>query len=286
MAEILEVPTEPVITAQTEPPPTEPTGWMTPDGEVREGAPDNVKNLLEAKKWTNLAQMVDGYFELERFAGVPESERANRHLVIPTSPEDEAWNDIWNQCGRPKTSEGYEVPDDPEVQLDADLVNRWKEASFKDGKTQRQFASDFVLYCDMIKGAEAAQIANREAQQEANTQALQQKYGDDYIAQITGARVIADKLGIYKTLEAKDLISDPEIIDMLVTINSRTDEDAITPSTPAVPQKSALQERDEIMANPAFKDKFAPNRKELMQRYMALNQIIANSGQGIQQPSR
>jgi hypothetical protein len=66
---------------------------------------------------------------------------------------------------------------------------------------------------------------------------------------------------------------------MLDMVNSRSDEDVITPHSPIVAEKTPQEELDAIKASDAFKQKFHEKHKETMQRYMTLNNIIANSGQ-------
>ena len=89
--------TEPVKTATSEAPATEPsssTSWMNSNGDFGEGVPENIKSLLDAKKWTNINQITEGYSELEKYKGVASGD----HLVIPESAEDvEGWNKIYNR---------------------------------------------------------------------------------------------------------------------------------------------------------------------------------------------
>ena len=47
MTEILDVATEPVKTAQTQAPGTEPSSWMPLSDEQRETAPESIRNLLD-----------------------------------------------------------------------------------------------------------------------------------------------------------------------------------------------------------------------------------------------
>ena len=44
-----------------------PTEWLKPDGTIiPESAPENVRNLVAAKKWDNVSQLAEGYGELEK----------------------------------------------------------------------------------------------------------------------------------------------------------------------------------------------------------------------------
>lgn len=271
--EILAVDTEPVKPAQTIAPDTEPTGWMSPDGEIRESAPENIQTLFAAKKWTNIRQAVDAYTELEKFTGV------GKHLVIPEAEDAEGWNSVYDALGRPETHDKYEFEYGGDIELSEELTGQFKQFAHGLGLTQKQFNSLVNFQLDAVGAQSEAYNAQVEAQKQENIASLQLKWGANYETKIKGARIIADSLGIYQTLEAKGLASDPVIIEMLDTIASRTSEDAITPQTPAVAGKTPLEELEEIKKSEAFLKRFHPKHKETMLRFMALNQQIANSGQ-------
>lgn len=251
------------------------TGWVNPDGIFGDGVPEKIKNLIEAKKWNSIEQVVEGYTNLEKMTGT------GKHLLIPDDDDPEAWAEVYNTLGRPETPDGYEFEEDEEVPLEADLMDMFRQFAHKENYTKKQAASAIAFYQDVVKMAKKADAESKETQKQENIAALKQKWGEaNYEGKVKGARAIADKLGIYRTLEAKGLASDPEIISMLDTIASRAAEDVITPSTPAELSKSPLEELEEIKKSPAFTDKFAPGRKELMKRFMELNTIIANMGIG------
>ncbi|KKK97818.1 hypothetical protein LCGC14_2648920, partial [marine sediment metagenome] len=236
MAEIMDVDTEPVIPAQTTAPDTEPTGWMSPTGELRESAPDNIRELFEKKKWNNVNQVVDGYIDLEKLVG------AGEHLFLPESAEDiEGWDKVYNLLGRPPTYDKYEFTNESGLEISDELINSFKQLAHKEGYTQKQLAGAIQFQLDAVIAQGQIEEKLISEQQEANVQVLKQKYGEaNYGAKITGARIIADSLGIYKTLEEKGLASDPAIIEMLVNINKRTAEDVITSGAEGEQEKTSL----------------------------------------------
>lgn len=276
MTEIMDVNTEPTKPAQTTAPDTEPTGWMSPTGEIRDGAPDAVANIVKNKGWDTVEKIVEGFVGLEQFKGVGE------HLVIPEAEDAEGWNNVYKQLGRPETHDKYEFEYDGEVELGDELIGQFKEYAHSLGLTQNQFNKIVNFQLDAVGAQTEAYNAQSEAQKQANIEALQLKWGVNYNAKITGARIIADSLGIYETLDSKGLASDPVIIEMLDTIANRTSEDVITPTPPAVPSKTAPERLEEIKKSDAFLQKFHRDHKKTMAEFMALNQEIANSGQARQ----
>lgn len=274
MSEILAVETEPAKPAQTSAPSTEPTGWMPLTDELRNNAPESVKNLLEAKKWTTIEDAFKGYNELEKFTGI------GKHLVIPEADDVEGWNNVWNQCGRPETHDKYAFDYEGDIKVSDELVGQFKQFAHGLGLTQRQFNDVVKFQLDAVGAQTEAYNAQLEVSKEENVVKLKGKFGEvDYENKIKGARIIADKLGIYEMLEAKGLASDFDIISMLDTIASRTAEDVITPQPPTPPAKTPQERLEEIKKNPAYMDKFHQDHKKIMVEYMQVNNDIANSGQ-------
>ena len=76
---------------------------------------------------------------------------------------------------------------------------------------------------DVIKEVVAAETAQKATQKEKSVAALKLKWGTNgapcsqevFDSKAEKSRGIADQLGIYQTLEAKGLASDPDIIGML-----------------------------------------------------------------------
>ena len=282
MTELLDVSTEPVKTAQTEAPGTEPSSWMPLSEEQRNTAPEAIKNLLEAKKWTTLDEVVNGYVDLEKVLGKGE------HIFKPESPDDvDGWAKYHQQITGISDASEFEFEADEAVPFDDALLGKFKEYAHKIHLNKEQASGIVQFQRDIIKTAievaeqEDTQFAEAaEAEKEIIRKALVTKAGGEvaYQNMIVEARQVADELGIYTTLEKKGLASDPEIIGMLQEIKNRTKEGTILKvDQPATSAKDPKVELKEITESETFKNKFAPGRKELMKRYMELCTIVGNS---------
>ena len=282
MPELLDVNTEPVKIAQTEAPGTEPTSWMPLSEEQRNTAPEAIKNLLEAKKWTSFDEVATGYTDLEKILGKGE------HIFKPESPDDaDGWTKYWQQITGISNAGEYEFETDETVPFDDAIMNSFKEFANKIHLNKEQATGLVQFQRDIIKAAQevAAQedadaLATSEADIETIRKALVTKAGGEvaYQNMMVEARQVADELGIYTTLEKKGLASDPEIIGMLQEIKNRTKEGTILKvDEPATTAKDPKAELKEITESDTFKNKFAPGRKELMKRYMELCTIVGNS---------
>lgn len=279
--ELLDVSTEPVKTAQTEAPGSEPTSWMPLSDEHRNTMPENIKGLFETKKWSSVEDVTTSYAELEKVLGRGE------HIFKPESPDDvDGWTKYWQQLGVPEENE-YEYEVDETVPFDDALISRFRKFSKDIHLNKEQSAGLVQFQRDIIKEvmaaeteAEAAALETSEAEKETIRKALVTKVGGEvaYQNMMVEARQVADELGIYTTLEKKGLASDPEIIGMLQEIKNRTKEGTIL-KVEELPSnaKDPKAELKEITESEIFKNKFAPGRKELMKRYMELCTIVGNS---------
>jgi len=262
--------------------------WLKPDGTIiPESAPENIRNLVAAKKWDNVTQAFDGYGELEKFTGLSEADRSKRILMIPSKEDDvEGWEKVYSKLRPTKPEEykyennksGYEIPED--------LLDLYKQDSFKRGQSQKQFEGnlDFLVAAasegDRI-AAEAQAEADKAAEnveierQNKNRERLEQKWGKDKLAEkLTASNKVARDLGIYDVLVKKGLGSDIEVLEMLEAISSKTGEDTI-PNDPQSPTKSATMERDNLAASEAYSSKFHKDHKASVRRMFELSQIIA-----------
>ena len=282
MTELLDVSTEPVKTAQTEAPGSEPTRWMPLSDEQRINAPESVRKLMEDKKWNSVEDFTDGYTDLEKVLGRGE------HIFKPESPDDaDGWAKYWQQLGVPPDVSGYEFDVDETVPFEDALLGRFKEFAQKQHYTKEQAAGAVQFQREIIKEVmaveaevEATALETSEGEKETIRKALVTKAGGEvaYQNMMVEARQVADELGIYTTLEKKGLASDPEIIGMLQEIKNRTKEGTILKiDEPATSTKDPKVELKEITESDTFKNKFAPGRKELMKRYMELCSIVGNS---------
>lgn len=282
MTELLDVNTEPVKTAQTEAPGTEPTSWMPLSEEQRNTIPENLKDLFEKKNWTSAESIANCYVDLQSVLGKGD------HIFKPESPDDvDGWTKYWQQVGVPVDVSEYEFEVDEAVPFDDALIGRFREFSQKIHLNKEQATGVVQFQRDIIKEvmaaeaeAEAAAVETSEAEIDTIRKALVTKAGGEvaYQNMMVEARQVADELGIYATLEKKGLASDPEIIGMLQEIKNRTKEGTILKvNEVATTTKDPKAELEEIKNSETFKNKFAPGRKELMKRYMELCAITGNS---------
>lgn len=270
------VATEPTAVAATSAPATEPTGWMGNTGEFRDGAPEAIQGLLEAKKWTNVEQMATAYSELEKFKG------AGNGVIIPEA-DDENYaakiGEIFGMLGKPESADKYEYTAESNIPLDDALLNGFKEFAHGQNYTQEQLKGAIDFQLDAIAAQEDILTQQLETKKADDTASLQKIYGINYDAAMNDAKLTSDKHGYTEDLANEGVYDLPVVKQLLNHIANLEAEDGVAPGGPAPVTKSLQEQLDEIKADPAFMNKFAPGRKELMERFKRINQEIANSGQ-------
>ncbi len=282
MTELLDVNTEPVKTAQTNAPGSEPSSWMPLSEEQRNNAPESVRKLMEDKKWNSGEDFATGYADLEKILGRGE------HIFKPEDPNNvEAMDEYWQKLGVPSDINEYEFETDDTVPFEDALLGRFKELAKKQHYTKEQASAAVQFQREIIKEvitaeaeADDERVATEEAEKEVNRKALVQRCGGEvaYQNQIIKAREMADALGIFQAAEKLKISKEPEFIAMLMDMDEKMTEGIISKSDePPFNTKDPKAELKEITESEVFKNKFAPGRRELMKRYMELCTIVGNS---------
>ncbi len=270
---------EPIKEATSNAPSSEPSSsWMNGNGDFGDGVPENIKNLLDSKKWTNVEQLVKGYSELEKFKGVASGD----HLVFPENAEDvEGWNKIYSKLGKPETADKYEFKNETGVEIGDELMSAFKEFAHKENYTQKQLAGAVQFQLEAVKASEEISAQQSQERKDSNIEAMKDRWKDKYDTTQTKINAIAEKLQVKSFLEEMGIDKEPEIVNMLLTIANSDSEDNLNPDGAPAPAAKGLQEQlKDIMSTKAFADKFHVDHKKIMSDYMNLTRQIANAGLG------
>jgi len=274
MTELIDV-NEPVKEAVSTAPETEPSTWGAINDDFTSNAPDVVKDLIAKKGYDNLGKFFDSYVNLEKMKGGSEG------IVIPSDDNPDGWGEVWNQLGRPETHDKYEITYDGDIPLSDDLTNSFKQFAHGMGLSQKQFNDTVAFQLDAVKASEEAYAKQVQERQEENVSKMQEKWKDKYDVTFQKTQDAAEKLGVLEFFKSRGLDTEPEVVNMLLTIANSDSEDSISTQTAQVVEKSDQEQLEEIMKSEAFLDKFHKKHKETMATYMEINRRIANSGQSM-----
>ena len=268
MTEIMEA-NEPIKTASSEAPATEPSG----QGGVWHG--DEYAELVKAKGWSGADAALKSYSELEKFKG------AGDHLLIPKDDDVDGWSKVYNMMGRPETADKYQFTNETGVEISDELFNGFKAFAHKEGYSQKQMAGAIEFQLEAVKASEDMFTQQRKERSDGHIEAMRQKWQNEYEPTVTKIEATAEKLGVKAFLEEMGISKEPEIVNMLLTIaNSDSEDNLNAGGSPAPVAKGLSEQLKDIMASDAFNNKFHQDHKKVMAEYMELNHQIANSGQG------
>ncbi len=245
--------------AVSDAPATEPSANDTP---VEKWYGDDHATIVESKGWKGVDDVLNGYVSLEKLQGMPEF--AEYMKGIPAAVEDYKYT---------YGGEGDSPVSDELVQGFFKLAHekKWPNAFVQD-------TIDFQL--ESIKAADEIYTSQQAEKKEENISAMKQKWQADYDPTITKIDAVAEKLQVKEYFEQLGIDKEPEIVNMLLTIANSDSEDKLQPGgEPLVAAKTLHDQLKEIMESEAYKERFHPDHKATMKRYMDLNMEIANAGQ-------
>jgi len=102
-------------------------GWL-------QGADEVTVGYVQNKGWTEPAQVLDGYRNLEKLLG---ADKANNAVIIPKGDADpKEWGAVYDRLGRPTGPEGYQValPDGADAQFQKNLSAKFYELGLTKGQ--------------------------------------------------------------------------------------------------------------------------------------------------------
>ena len=255
MTEIMEI-----KPATSEAPATEPSAAVTETTEKWYG--DTHATMVESKGWKGVDDVLTGYGNLEKLKGMPEFAEY--------------------MSGVPQTAEEYKYTygGEGESPVSDELVQGFFKLAHEK-KWPNSFVQDTIDFqLESIKAADEIYIAQQAESREENVSSMKQKWQADYDPTITKIDAVAEKLQVKNYFEKLGIDKDPEIVNMLLTIANSDSEDKLQAGgEPIVAAKTLHDQLKEIQESDAYKERFHPEHKAVMKRYMDINMEIANAGQ-------
>lgn len=234
--------------------------------------------LVRAKGWSGADDVLKGYSELEKFKGVASGE----HIVLPKDLDDvDGWNKMFNAIGRPETADKYTFDNQSGIELGDELMSGFKQFAHEAGYSQKQLEGAINFQLEAIKASNEIFDKQQADAKADNIASMKQKWQADYEPTWTKVDAMAEKLKVKDLFESLGIDTDPAIVNMLLTVANSDSESHLNEEGNDPPEPKDLREQlKDMMDSDAFKDKFHQDHKDVMTKYMALNQKIANAGQG------
>ncbi len=223
---------------------------------------DDHATMVESKGWKGVDDVLNGYTSLEKLQGMPEF--AEYMKGVPATVEEYK----------------YTYGGEGESPISDELAKSFFQLAYEK-KWPNSFVQDVIDFqLESISAGDEIYTTQQLEKKEENISAMKQKWQDDYDPTITKIDAVAEKLQVKDYFEKLGIDKEPEIVNMLLTIANSDSEDKLSETgEPLVAAKSLHDQLKEIMESDAYKERFHPDHKATMTKYMAINMEIANAGQ-------
>lgn len=136
-------------------------------------------------------QALVGHYNAEKLIGL---DRAGRTVALPKddAPKEE-WDTFHAKLGRPADVKGYKVP---EALKDDPVAAAFLDMAHKSGYTQKHLDPVFEFVGQQTQALAAQAEQQREQKAQADVQALQQEWGDQFQLRTEAARRARRELGL------------------------------------------------------------------------------------------
>lgn len=204
---------EPAPTAAPSPDPADPNAPWYASIENEE-----LRGVVESRKWDSIEKVVESYRNLEKLRGVPE----DRLMKLPSDLNDPEWRaELAAKLGRPETPDGYEG-----------VKESWlKEAAHKAGLDPSQVrAIREAMVSDQTGSLEAqTQEFTRQAQVEMDQ--LKYEWGQNYQQKELDAKRFAQEAGLTadELQEIEFTVGTKRMMNLFSKFGAMLDEGAAPP---------------------------------------------------------
>lgn len=278
----LAAPAAPPLSASVQvntPPPAPPAppapSWL-------QGADETTIGYVQNKGWTEPAQVLDGYRNLEKLLG---ADKANNAVIIPKADADpKEWAAVYDRLGRPTGPDGYKVDlpqgGDKAVQ-DASL------AKFHElGLTKNQGEALANWYNGLVQQSVQASESQKQIAFQQEDMALKSEWGGAYTQNLAQAQAgarglnldaatidkLSDALGHKATMSLLQKVGAGMREDSLVTSDSMSGfSNALTPGQAKAQIQTLMQDRD-------FTTKYMSGNADARARMEALHRYAYPEG--------
>lgn len=264
------------INAAPPAPPAQPApSWL-------QGADESTIGYVQNKGWTEPAQVLDGYRNLEKLLG---ADKANNAVIIPKADADpKEWAAVYDRLGRPTGPDGYKVDlpqgGDKAVQ-DASL------AKFHElGLTKNQGEALANWYNGLVQQSVQASESQKQVAFQQEDMALKSEWGGAYTQNLAQAQAgarglnldaatidkLSDALGHKATMSLLQKVGAGMREDSLVTSDSMSGfSNALTPGQAKAQIQTLMQDRD-------FTTKYMSGNADARARMEALHRYAYPEG--------
>jgi hypothetical protein len=178
---------------------------------------------VQNKKWSDPGAMLTSYKHLETMVGAP----ADQVIRLPKEDTPEAWSQVFDRLGRPKTADDYEIPM-PEQGGDEEYAKSFKAWAHELGLSTKQAKALAEKNNEYIAKVMGAQQETSTAQMTEQVNGLKKEWGQAFEQNSAIVEQVADKFGMDENqlLSLKAAMGPAGAMKFLHNIGTRLGEDA------------------------------------------------------------
>lgn len=221
--------------------------------------------------------------EAEKFVGAP----ANEMVRLPKEANSPDWEKVHQRMGKPADKKEYDfstVKRTGDKALDEALSDTIRNAAWNSNVNKEsavRIAQDVVKYLDGVETATQAVKADKLITEKAE---LNKNWGTNAAANMVIAQGAVKALGVSPEAVAalEGAVGYAKVMDMFRNIGTKIGEDRFVNSqggnnTGIMTRDQAVAEKNELMADQAWKDRYLKGGMEEKRKMLAINTIIAAS---------
>lgn len=264
------------MTEPTEPPAGDPPGneeapWYD---DLSEDA-YNETDIGILKRFGTVPDLAKGYLNAFNLVG---------RTKIPMPETDDEWGEVYTRLGRPETSDKYELS------VNAELADPVKDQMEKNqdwfkltahelGLNQKQAASMYARYSDMVKDTMEVQAGETASRKVAAEEELKKEYGQAYDGKMTLANRAIEQLGgdaLIQAVAESGLGLNPAMVKAFAKIGELFGEDIglDKQGEPLATPDDLQQQIDELMQKPAYLNAQEASHRSVVARVTKLMQQL------------
>lgn len=142
-----------------------------------DGASDEIKGLVQNKKWDSPVKALEAYHQLEKFVGAPPEQivKLPKDLSDPSALEP-----IYNKLGRPESPDKYEIKLPDGVQVDENRLKQGRELAHKLGLNPKQFQELVAMDAQYYQQTMESTVKEQQEKATLEAESLKKEWGNAY----------------------------------------------------------------------------------------------------------
>jgi len=243
-------------------------------GNWYDSLPDTMREDPNITKFSSVETMASSWLNAQQMIGRDK---------IPMPVTDDDWSDVYTRLGKPESAELYQIAAPEGIEIDDVRQGAFKEMAHNAGFNQGQMEKASEFYFNMLAEDSKASNDAIESHLAETSTALKAEWGEKFDHNLAVSERVIDEFGgddfrEFMTLDVSELPKGtqlnniPQVIKMLAAVGNGMIEDnkleGLAPSgqTPAEME----DERNSLMAHPAYTDKRHPEHAAVLKKVTAL----------------